>query len=418
MMVTRRNMMLMLLGMMAVPPAFSRIKAKIIIIGGGFGGATAARKLRQLLPHADISLVEPKANYYACPFSNLVIAGAREIEQQKFGYRSLQAEDIKIIPQAAYEIDPVQQIVTLANGNVLSYDRLLLSPGIDFRFDAIDGYTASSIQSMPHAWQAGGQTRLLQQQLQAMPENGLVIISAPAPPYRCPPGPYERASLIAHYLQHHKPRAKLIILDSKDRFSKKPLFLEGWKQLYGDLIEWRGASDDGRVVRVESEERIFHTEFETIKADVGNFIPPQQAALIAKRAGVTDGSGWCPINAISFESELQPLIHIIGDAAIAAPMPKSAFAANMQAKLCAIQIARLLSGFAPEASFLANTCYSYLSPDAAISVAGVYDNQAKTFSEVKRAGGISALAASPADRKREAQAAHDWFSAITYEAFG
>ncbi|MEO1787979.1 MAG: FAD/NAD(P)-binding oxidoreductase, partial [Pseudomonadota bacterium] len=249
-----------------------------------------------------------------------------------------------------------------------------------------------AIRRMPHAWKAGAQTVLLRQQLREMEDGGTVVMSVPPAPYRCPPGPYERASLIANYLKREKPRSKLVVLDAKDGFSKKPLFLEAWSERYPDHLEWRGASDDGRVSRVDPETLTFETDFDTVQADVANVIPPQKASQIADRAGVTDATGWCPVDPVTFESTRQPNIHVIGDAAIMAPMPKSAFAANAQGKVCAIQVARLLAGQAPQPTVLANTCYSYVGAEAAVSVVGVYRLGETAISEVSDAGGISPLA--------------------------
>ena len=293
-----------------------------------------------------------------------------------------------------------------------------MSPGISFRWDALEGYGEGVAQAMPHAWKAGSQTVLLQQQLKAMPDGGVVLISVPPAPFRCPPGPYERASLIAHYLKREKPRSKLILLDSNARFSKQPLFTAAWQTHYGSMVEWRGASDFGGVTRVDAGTMQLHTDFDVERGDVINVIPPQQAGEIAQRAGVADATGWCPVNAISFESRLVPGIHVVGDATIAAPMPKSAFAANQQAKVCAIQVARMLSDLAPQATTLANTCYSYTTAETAISVSGVYRSDDGNFQNVSGAGGMS-----PADDQsglaaREAIQAVDWFSAITRETFG
>ena len=204
----------------------------------------------------------------------------------------------------------------------MDYDRLVLAPGVMLNFDQLSGFSEQAAQKMPHAWQAGPQTTLLRRQIEAMPDDGLVVISVPAAPYRCPPGPYERASLMASYFKQNKPKARVLILDSNERFSKQALFQQGWKRLYGDSIRWQSASNDGRVIRVEPDAMRLHTDFATYTPDVANVIPPQQAGLIAHRAGVADASGWCPVNGLSFESRLQPNIHVIGDAAVAAPMPK------------------------------------------------------------------------------------------------
>ncbi len=392
--------------------------AKLVVLGGGFGGATAARYLKRLLPSAEVSLVEPNEEYVSCPFSNLVISGLRDLSAQIFRYEALSREGIRVVRAMATDVAAASRTVTLSTGDKLPFDRLVMSPGISFRWDALEGYGESTAKVMPHAWKAGLQTVLLQQQLKAMPDGGVVLISVPPAPFRCPPGPYERASLIAHYLKREKPRSKLILLDSNARFSKQPLFTDAWQTHYGSMVEWRGASDFGGVTRVDAGAMQLHTDFDVERGDVINVIPPQQAGEIAKRAGVADATGWCPVNAISFESRLVPGIHVVGDATIAAPMPKSAFAANQQAKVCAIQVARMLSDLAPQATTLANTCYSYTTAETAISVSGVYRSDDGNFQNVLGAGGMS-----PADDQsglaaREAIQAVDWFSAITRETFG
>jgi len=381
-------------------------------------GVGLAGYLKRLLPSAEVSLVEPNVEYVSCPFSNLVISGLRDLSAQTFRYEALSREGIRIIRAMATDVAATLRTVTLSTGDKLPFDRLVMSPGISFRWDALEGYGESAAKVMPHAWKAGSQTVLLQQQLRAMPDGGVVLISVPPAPFRCPPGPYERASLIAHYLKREKPRSKLIQLDSNTRFSKQPLFTDAWQTHYGTMIEWRGASDFGGVTRVDAGTMQLHTDFDVERGDVINVIPPQQAGEIAQRAGVADATGWCPVNAISFESRRVPGIHVVGDATIAAPMPKSAFAANQQAKVCAIQVARMLSDLAPQATTLANTCYSYTTAETAISVSGVYRSDDGNFQNVPGAGGMS-----PADNQsglaaREAIQAVDWFSAITRETFG
>ena len=381
-------------------------------------GVGLAGYLKRLLPSAEVSLVEPNVEYVSCPFSNLVISGLRDLSAQTFRYEALSREGIRIIRAMATDVAATLRTVTLSTGDKLPFDRLVMSPGISFRWDALEGYGESAAKVMPHAWKAGSQTVLLQQQLRAMPDGGVVLISVPPAPFRCPPGPYERASLIAHYLKREKPRSKLIQLDSNTRFSKQPLFTDAWQTHYGTMIEWRGASDFGGITRVDAGTMQLHTDFDVERGDVINVIPPQQAGEIAQRAGVADATGWCPVNAISFESRRVPGIHVVGDATIAAPMPKSAFAANQQAKVCAIQVARMLSDLAPQATTLANTCYSYTTAETAISVSGVYRSDDGNFQNVPGAGGMS-----PADNQsglaaREAIQAVDWFSAITRETFG
>lgn len=399
-------------------PAFAQAKAEIVIVGGGFGGAMAARQLKALQPAANITLVERNRFYVSCPFSNLVLSGERTLKDQTFDYQALSQTGINIRNDAATDVDPVQQTVTLSSGETLAYDKLILSPGVDMRFDAIEGYDEAAAQSMPHAWKAGPQTALLRQKLIDMPNGGLVVMSVPPAPYRCPPGPYERASLIAHYLKTRKPKSKLLILDAKDSFSKQPLFQEAWRKHYPDHLEWRGASDDGRVSSVDASRSVVSTDFEDIAGDVATIIPPQRAGEIAHRAGVSDATGWCPVSPISFASTLQDNIHVIGDATIAAPMPKSAFSASLQAKICAIAIARNLSGLPAEPTVLTNTCYSYATPNEAFSITGVYSNAGERLKTIEGSGGLSPLNADGSTRQSEALQAADWFAAITSETFG
>lgn len=418
----RRSLLLALsgTGLLAALPltAAAQVRARLVVVGGGFGGATAARFLKMLLPQASVTLIEANADYYACPFSNLVITGLRDLSAQRFSYDALKTEGIDIIRGRAIDVDPVGRRVQLGSGDSVTFDKLVLSPGIDFRWNDIEGYDEAAAEIMPHAWKAGPQTTLLQKQLNALEDGGVVVMSVPPAPFRCPPGPYERASLIAQYLKTHKPKSKLFILDAQDKFSKQPLFEEAWASLYPDHIERIGASEFGRVVAVSPSSGTLSTEFEDYQADVANVIPPQQAGAIAHRAGVADMTGWCPIDPLAFSSTLQPDIHVIGDATIASPMPKSAFSANLQAKLCAMQIARLLSGEAPQPTTLTNTCYSYLSDHTAVSITGVYTNDGGTLQSVEGAGGLSPLDADPIIRQNEALQAQTWFRTITGQTFG
>jgi sulfide dehydrogenase [flavocytochrome c] flavoprotein subunit len=293
-----------------------------------------------------------------------------------------------------------------------------VAPGIDFRWGDLPGYGEAAAEKMPHAWRAGPQTLLLRRQIEAMPDGGTVVIAAPANPYRCPPGPYERASLIAYELKAKKPKSKLLILDAKDAFSKQKLFQNGWAALYPGLIEWVALSAGGKVTAVDPAAMTLTTDFAIHKADVANVIPAQKAGEIAALAGVADQTGWCPIDPVSFASTLQPNIHVIGDAAIAGAMPKSAFAANAQAKVCAAAVTTLLAGDTPTPPKLINTCYSLLAPDYGISVAGVYHPVDGKLVDVEGAGGTSPLDASADARAAEAKLAAGWFRTITGEVFG
>jgi sulfide dehydrogenase [flavocytochrome c] flavoprotein chain len=399
-------------------PCIAQGRPRIVVLGGGFAGATCARMLRRTDPLFAVTLVEANPTFTACPFSNAVIVGLRDIAAQRFGYDAIRGEGVVVARDEATAVDSQARRVTLRAGSTLDYDRLVLAPGIAIRWGALPGYDEAAAATMPHAWLAGEQTLLLRRQLEAMPDGGTVVISAPANPFRCPPGPYERASLIAWYLKKAKPRSKLIVLDAKDAFSKQRLFETAWQLLYPDLIEWVSLSNGGKVTSVDAKTRTLVTDFATYKADVANVIPPQRAGEIAEAAGVADATGWCPIDPVTFESRLQPNIHLIGDAVIAGAMPKSAFAANAQAKVCALAVATLLHGETPSPPKLINTCYSLVAPDYGISIAGVYHPVNGQLADVEGAGGISPLEASPDFRAREASYAEAWFRTITAETFG
>jgi NADPH-dependent 2,4-dienoyl-CoA reductase/sulfur reductase-like enzyme len=406
-------------GLLAMPFVASAQEAgRVVVVGGGFGGATAARFVHRANPQLDVVLIEANADFIACPFSNEVIAGLRDISAQRFDYRAVAAGGVRVVHAEATAVDPAARRVTLGDGVVVPYDRLILSPGIDISWGALPGYDEAAAERMPHAWKAGAQTLLLRRQLEAMEHGGVVVISAPANPYRCPPGPYERASLIANWLKANRPRAKLLLLDAKDVFSKQKLFQAGWAQLYPGLLEWVSLSDGGKVTRVDPASNTFETDFGSHKASVGNVIPPQRAGRIAALAGVADRTGWCPIDPVTFESKLQPGIHVIGDAAIAGAMPKSAFAANAQAKVCAAAVVELLAGRTPSEPRLINTCYSLVAPGYGISVAGVYRPANGLLTDIPGAGGASPVDAPTSQRAQEAGYADAWFKTITGETFG
>jgi NADPH-dependent 2,4-dienoyl-CoA reductase/sulfur reductase-like enzyme len=406
-----------LLPLPAIGQGTAGANGRVVVIGGGFAGTTCARFVKRLDPRINVTLVEASPTFTACPLSNAVIAGFRDLKVQEFGYDKIAGDQVMVNLAPASTVDAQARVVTLSNGASAAYDRLVLAPGIDIRWDALPGYTESAAERMPHAWKAGAQTLLLRRQIEAMPDGGTVVISAPANPFRCPPGPYERASLIAFYLKTRKPRSKLIILDAKDSFSKQRLFQNAWKELYPNL-EWVSLSSGGKVISVDVPAMTLVTDFGRHKADVANVIPPQKAGRIAELAGAADRSGWCPIDPVTFESALQPNVHVIGDAAIAGAMPKSAFAANAQAKVCAAAIVKLLSGGRPEQPKLINTCYSLVTPDYGISVAGVYHPADGQLKEVEGSGGVSPADAPSATRELEAKYALGWFKTVTEEAFG
>jgi len=398
---------------------------QVVIIGGGAGGATAAKYLRMFDASIDVTLIEQNEFYHTCFMSNEVISGERTLDSIKFGYKGLEKHGVKVIKAKATGIDPDKKVVTVEGGQTFSYDRLIVSPGVEMKWGAIAGYDEAASEIMPHAWKAGAQTALLRKQLEAMKDGGTVIMTVPADPYRCPPGPYERASLIAAYLQEHKPKSKVIILDAKDKFSKQELFVQGWKQLYGygtdkSLIEWRSVADQGKVVRVDPKGMaVYSGDMEDEhKADVINVIPPQTAGKIAIDAGLANESGWCPVDRKSFESKQRKEIHVIGDASDASKMPKAAYAANTQAKVCAMAVVAALQGKEMVEPAYTNTCYSIVGKDYGISVAAVYRLGADgVINPVEGSGGVSPKDATAEHKKREVAYAHSWFNNVTQDMF-
>ena len=401
--------------LLPLPALAQGSSGRVVVIGGGFAGATCARFVKRIDPRVTVTLVEASRTFTACPFSNSVIAGLRDLTAQQFGYDKTAASGVAINFATATAVDTQARMVTLSDGVRLGYDRLVTAPGVDIRWDSLPGYTEAAAEQMPHAWKAGPQTLLLRNQLEAMADGGTVIISAPANPFRCPPGPYERASLIAYYLKTKKPKSKLIVLDAKDAFSKQGLFQNAWKELYPNL-EWVPLSKGGNVNAVDVGAMMLITDFDRYRGNVVNVIPPQKAGRIAEVAGVTNNTGWCPINPETFESTLQPGIHVIGDATIAGAMPKSAFAANAQAKVCAAAVVKLLAGQKPDEPRLINTCYSLAAPDYGISIANVY--RPKDGVLVDAGGGVSPANAPASFRAQEAMFANGWFKTITGEVFG
>ncbi|MDH3274058.1 MAG: NAD(P)/FAD-dependent oxidoreductase [Gammaproteobacteria bacterium] len=404
-------------------PALGQAKAsggRVVVIGGGFGGATCAKYLRRLSSDIKVTLVERDANFVTCPLSNAVLGGLYDMDFITHDYKALRDEHgVKVVHDSAVDIDPDAKKVRLAGGSTLKYDRLVVSPGIDLQWDAIEGYNEAASATMPHAWQAGEQTMILRRQLEAMPDGGVVIIAPPPNPFRCPPGPYERASLIAHYLKNNKPRAKIRIFDAKPKFSKQPLFEQGWQALYPGMIEWISETEGGAIDGVDVKAMAVKPTFgEPQRGDVVNVIPPQRAGAIAEVAGLTNDSGWCPIDQRTFESRVQKHIHVIGDAAIANPMPKSGYAASSQGKVCATAIVASLSGQElPEPSYV-NTCYSLVGPDYGISVAAVYRLGDDGIAAVEGAGGVSPKDADAAFRLAESRYAVGWYQSITSDIWG
>jgi NADPH-dependent 2,4-dienoyl-CoA reductase/sulfur reductase-like enzyme len=400
-----------------LPAMGQRAAPHIVVVGGGFAGATCARALKKADARLAVSLVEANAIYTAPPMSNAVIAGLRDLKVQQFDYAPLRSAGIDVVLSAASAIDPQARSVTLANGSKLTYDRLVVAPGIDFRWDAIQGYNEAAAATIPHAFKGGEQIALLRRQLESMDDGGTVVISSPVNPARCPPAPYERASLIAYYLKDKKPKSKVIVLDAKDSFTMQKLFEAAWKELYPGMIEWVSIADGGSLSSVDVATRTLVTDFDKYKAAVANVIPPQKAGRVAEIAGVADRTGWCPVDPVTFASKLQPNIHVIGDAAIAGAMPRSASAANSQGKICAVAIAKLLAGETPQAPTLTSSCFSLIAPDYAISQHGTYRPVGDLYNETDHGPVVSPLTAGRDVRQAEAAQASDWYKTITGEVF-
>jgi sulfide dehydrogenase [flavocytochrome c] flavoprotein subunit len=397
---------------------------KVVVVGGGIGGATVAKYLRMADPSIDVTVIEPKKSYFTCFMSNEVLGGDRAMNTIEFGYDGLAKHGVKVVHDKVTGIDAGARKVTTEGGATFNYDRCVVAPGIDFKWETIEGYDASVANDIPHAWQAGPQTKLLRSQLEAMKDGGTVIIAPPPNPFRCPPGPYERASQIAHYMKQHKPKSKVIILDPKPKFSKMGLFTQGWERLYGyktdnSMIEWYGSKEEAGVVSVNAGARSVTTAFgDEHKADVLNVIPAQKAGKVAFAAGLTNDSGWCPVDLMTFESKIHKGIHVIGDASIATGMPKSGYAGNSQAKVCAAGIVAMLNDKEPGIPSYVNTCYSIVGKDYGISVAAVYRLAEDRSSITKVSGGLTPMDAAAEHLKREVLYAHSWFNNITKDVFG
>ena len=413
-------------GILGFPMLGKAANQRIVVIGGGTGGATVAKYLRRLDNTLDVTLIEKNAIYTTCYMSNEVLSGDRTLESLQFNYDGLKAHGVKIVTDEVTGIDYDAGLVLTKGGISYPYDRCVVSPGIDFRYDQIAGYSEADIETVPHAWKAGQQTLVLRDQLKAMPNGGTVVIAAPPNPYRCPPAPYERASQIAHYLKQHKPNSKVIILDPKPSFTKQALFEQAWTELYGyktdnALLEWwSGDAKAAGVVEVDVASKTAITQFgDRVQGAVLNVIPPQKAGKLAFDAGLVDATGWCPVNKLTFESTLHPKVHVIGDACMADSLPKSGFAANSEAKVCASAIHALLNGLDVESPSFSNGCYSLVGKDYAISVVGVYrlSDDGKLVEGIAGSGGVSSATATAQDRLFDASYAYSWYNNFTQDVF-
>ncbi len=401
---------------------------KVVVVGGGIAGATAAKYIRMMDSSIDVTVIEANKDYYTCFMSNEVLSGERTLDSIKFGYSGLGKHGVNVVHDTVTGIDANKRVVKTAGGDSFKYDRCIVAPGIDFKWETIGGYDAKVAEGTPHAWKAGPQTATLRKQLEGMRDGGTFVIAPPPNPFRCPPGPYERVAQIAHYFQNNKPKSSILILDPKKKFSKFGLFKAGWKKHYGynpdnptgpGMIKWINSEAGGTVSSYDARSKTLTAKAGKFKGDVVNIIPAQKAGKIAFTAGLTNDKGWCPINGKTFESTIHKNIHVVGDACIAKPLPKSGYAANSEAKVCAAAVVALLQGEgAPTPSYV-NTCYSIIAPGDGISVAMVYayDEGAGKIIKVKGSGGLTPGKFDPVMREREQQYAYSWFNNITSDVF-
>lgn len=389
---------------------------RVVVIGGGFAGATAAKYIRIWAPEIDVTLVERDAEFISCPLSNRVLAGVVKLKELTRGYGKLQAGyGVRVVHDDVVGIDHGASKVRLAGGETLQYDRLIVAPGVDLLPGEVPGLLEGA-DTILHAWKAGPQTTALRKQLEAMPDGGVYAITIPKAPYRCPPGPYERACQVAWYFKTQKPRSKVLVLDAnEDVVSKKGLFTKAWADRYAGVLEYRPNSE---VVEVDAATRTVKLSFEDVRADVLNIVPPQQAGKVAVDAGLVNANGrWCSVDFLTYESTAVKNVHVLGDAIMAAPqMPKSGHMANQHAKVCAAAVIALLRSSTVNAQpLLTNTCYSFVSDKEVIHVASVhgYDTQKKTMEILKGASGVSATAS-----ELEGKYAESWGRTIWTDMLG
>jgi sulfide dehydrogenase [flavocytochrome c] flavoprotein subunit len=392
---------------------------RVVVIGGGFGGTTAAKYLKKYNPALEVTLVEPNKTHVTCPGSNWYLGDMLDsLDSITHTYDALKKYGVNVIHDAVVDVDTDKHSVVLSGGMKLDYDKLVVSPGIDFKWGVIEGVTADNASKIPHAWKAGEQTVTLKQQMKAMKKGGTFVMIAPPNPYRCPPGPYERVGMVGQFFKKHNPTAKILVLDPKDKFSKQGLFVQAWQELYGDMIEWVSSTDGGKVSKVDVSTMTVYAESGDVKADVINAIPPQKAGELAFKLGLTNESGFCPVNPHNFESTLKKDVHVIGDASIAGAMPKSGHAASTQAKICAASIVNAFVGTDAADPTYVNTCYSLISDKYGISIAGVYAVQNGKLEEIKGSGGVSPKDADASFRELEATYTKGWYNSVTRDIWG
>ncbi|MBL4749078.1 MAG: FAD-dependent oxidoreductase [Amylibacter sp.] len=393
-------------------------KPRVVVVGGGAGGATAARYIAKGSKGAiDVTLIEPTRTYYTCFFSNLYIGGLRDFSSLGHTYGKLAADyGINVVHDWAIGVDRDAKTVMLAGGDKIPYDRLILSPGIDFVDGAVEGWDVSAQNKMPHAFKAGSQTQLLKAQIEAMPQGGTFAMVAPPNPFRCPPGPYERVSMIAHVLKQKNPTAKILIADPKPKFSKMALFQDGWAEHYEGMIDWVGPDFGGDLVSVNPDEMTLTIDGEVNKVDVCNVIPAMKAGRIAEIAGVTNDKGWAPVNAIDMSSKMDANIYVLGDSAQQGDMPKSGFSANSQAKVCANAVRGSLTGSKVFPAKFSNTCWSLIDTNDGVKVGATYQATDEKIAKIE--GFVSKVGESAETRQTTYEESVGWYSGITADMFG
>lgn len=419
---TRRNFGLLAgasLSALAMPSlVLAQGKPKVVIIGGGPGGGTAARYIAKESNGAiDVTLIEPQKTFTTCFFSNLYVGGFRDYKSLTHNYDKVKKSGVKVVHAMATAIDRDKKQVVIAGGQRIPYDRLLVAPGIDLKFDSVPGYSEAAAAIMPHAWKPGAQTQLLVKKLNALKDGDQIVMIAPPNPYRCPPGPYERASMFAHVLKKkgHK-KSRIVILDPKPNFSKQAVFMEGWEKHYPGVIEWQDPKIHGGIKGVDAKTGTVKTDLSDYKAALVNVIPAQMAGKIARDANLTNASGFCPIDAASMKSTVDPNIFVVGDASIAGEMPKSAFSANSQAKVAAMIIRSELTQSRAFPARYSNTCWSLIATDDDIKVGASYEPK---DGAIKATSTFVSQKAEAADiRKQNYKESIDWYNGITADIFG
>lgn len=392
-------------------------RPRVVVVGGGAGGATAARYIaKDSNGDIDVTLIEPSRHYYTCFFSNLYLGGFRTIESLGHSYGGLAADfGINVLHDWAVGVDRDAKTVATAGGYTIPYDRLILSPGIDFVDGAVPGWDVSAQNRMPHAYKAGSQSELLRAQIESMPEGGTYAMVAPPNPFRCPPGPYERVSMVAHMLKNMNPTAKILIADPKEAFSKQGLFEEGWNTHYAGMIDRIGPDFGGGNVEVDPEAMTLSIDGDVTRVDVCNVIPAMKAGRIAELAGITEGN-WAPVNAADLSSKMDENIHVLGDACAQGDMPKSGFAANSQAKVCANAVRGALTGSTVFPARFANTCWSLINTNDGVKVGATYEATDEKIAKVD--GFISETGESSDVRQATYEESIGWYDGITADMFG